>query len=649
MNRAKRLVAVLLGALALLLGAAGTASAHAALLSTSPAANAVVQTAPSEVTLHFSEQVTLATDAVRVFDPSGQRVDTGATGHAGTDPSTAQVRLRAGLGQGTYTVAWRAISADTHPVSGAFTFSYGHTSAVTAVPGEGAIHGSPVVGALYGIARGVQYGAFALLVGAAALVLAFWPGGVALRGVQRLMLTGWAALLVATIAELLLRGPYAQASGLGKAFDLSLVQQTLGERLGTLLAVRILLLAAVGVLLALLAPGAPRGRLRAALGAAGAALAVGLALTWALGDHASVGIQVGLAVPLDVVHLLAMAGWLGGLAAVITGLRTPPAEGGVGPAEVRRYSALALGSVTALAASGAYAAWRGLGSWDALLSTTYGRLLLVKLGLVAVIIGAAWLSRRWTALLRGEAAEVVGADPDPVEAARAEALAHADAATAGTRPLPAGDAGNAGDADGGSEEDGPGESGSGAADPRRREQLARQEQARAAAAARRAREAAPARGMLLRSTLLEALLAVVVLVVTTLLTNAPPGRAVAEAQAASRPVSATVAYDTGGATDGAKGRVRVEIDPARVGTVAVQAYVTDAAGRPVDVPELDLALTLPARNLGPLAVKPAKAGTGHWTATGVDLPMAGTWTLSVSVRSDAIDEITATAQVRIGS
>jgi copper transport protein len=155
--------------------------------------------------------------------------------------------------------------------------------------------------------------------------------------------------------------------------------------------------------------------------------------------------------------------------------------------------------------------------------------------------------------------------------------------------------------------------------------------------------------MLLRSTLLEALLAVVVLVVTTLLTNAPPGRAVAEAQAASRPVSATVAYDTGGATDGAKGRVRVEIDPARVGTVAVQAYVTDAAGRPVDVPELDLALTLPARNLGPLAVKPAKAGTGHWTATGVDLPMAGTWTLSVSVRSDAIDEITATAQVRIGS
>jgi copper transport protein len=648
-TRVASLTALLGLLLALMLAGATSASAHAALLSSDPAQNAVVQTAPTQVVLRFSEQVTLAADDMRVFDPAGKRVDSGSTGHNGGDDTTARVALASGLAQGTYTVAWRAVSADTHPVSGAFTFSYGHSSSTTPVAGEQPVKGTTLVGALYGGSRAVQYGAYALLVGSVALVLLCWPEGVRRRSVQRLMLGGWAGLLLATVAELLLRGPYEAATGIGQAFDLTVIQRTLGEHLGTMLVVRMLLLAAAGVFLSMLGgqngvgrpadettdgttdgtfegadPGAER-RLRATLGAAGTVIAIALACTWALADHASVGIQVGLAVPLDVVHILAMAFWLGGLATVLVGLRTPAGDGGIGVAPVRRFSTVAMCSVSALVATGVYQAWRGLGSWGALTSTTYGRLLLVKVGAVVVILAAAWISRRWTALLGIEPESAAQPEPVPVPA---EQLTEQSADESSDEP-----------------------------DPVRRAQLERQDAARRTATAQRVREASPARGMLLRSVLLEVTFAVIVLIVTTLLTNAPPGRSVtAQSQAAgqvqqitSGPADLTLPFDTGGPGANAKGRVSIEVDPARVGSNVLHAYVYDSSGKPVDEPELDVTLTLPSKSLGPLPVKVAKVDIGHWAASALQLPMAGSWQLSVSVRSDAIDETTVTATMNVSA
>ena len=651
-----RRVGALLGALttllALMLAGATAASAHAALLSTDPAEGSIVQTAPTEVTLHFSEQVTLSPDDVRVFDPSGKQVTSGSTGHAGNDDTTAQVQLGSGLAEGTYTVAWRAISADTHPVSGAFTFSYGRASATTSVAGEQAPKGSALVGALYGGSRSVQYGAYALLIGSVVLVLRCWPRGVRLRSVQRLMLGGWVALLLSTVAELLLRGPYAQAGGLGGVFNLTLIQQSLGERLGTLLVVRILLLAAVGVFLAVLAGQAGVGaeppaegeaesgsedgsedaradpgqelRVRIVLGVVWAVLAVALACTWALGDHASVGMQVALAVPLDVVHILSMACWLGGLAAVLVGLRRSEADGGIGAVQVARFSTIAMCSVAALVGTGVYQAWRGLGSWGALVSTTYGQLLLVKIGAVLVMLAAAWMSRRWTAVLRDQPT------PEPAEDLPAEDPAAEDASA----DEPVGEEARTDD-------------------PVRRAQLARQQALRAGVADRRAREASPARGMLLRSVLLEVSFAVVVLVVTTLLTNSAPGRAVTEQKAAlaatqNLPVNVTLPFNTGGPGDNAVGKVNIEIDPARTGLNTLHAYVFDSKGKPVDVPELDVSLSLAAQQLGPLPVPLDHVDIGHWAADNLELPLQGSWLLVVNVRSDAIDETTVSTTIQVG-
>src|SRR5882757_11479652 len=121
-SRRVRRLAVLaagLGALlALLLGTATPADAHAALIRTDPVENSVVKTAPQRVVLTFSEGVLLSSDSLRVLDPGGTNVAVGTPGHAtGADSgSTSTITLRTGLGDGTYTVAWRAISQDSHPV-----------------------------------------------------------------------------------------------------------------------------------------------------------------------------------------------------------------------------------------------------------------------------------------------------------------------------------------------------------------------------------------------------------------------------------------------------------------------------------------------------------------------------------------------------
>ncbi|WP_046387297.1 FixH family protein, partial [Kitasatospora aureofaciens] len=657
-RRAAGLIGMLGALLALMLAGAGPASAHATLDSTDPAQNSVVATAPQAVTLTFSETVSLSGDSVRVLDPAGKPVDTGNPAHADGKGDTARVGLNSGLANGTYTVAWRAVSEDSHPVGGAFTFSIGAPSdtsvSTTALQGAEA---DGLVAALYGTGRTVAYAAFALLAGVAAFVLVCWPAGATRRPVQRLLMTGWTALLASTVAVLMLRGPYERGTGVGQALDLSLVRTTLDERIGTALAARLLLLAAAGIFLSLLVgqlgqppkpatPAAaapaededadaeaaelraleqraaerPQREARLGLGVAWLVLAVALSATWVGADHASVGIQVWLALPLGILHLIAMALWLGGLASLLVALRE-----GVGAEVVDRFSKIAFGSVAVLAATGIYQSWRGLGSWGALTGTEYGKLLLVKSGCVVVMLGVAWISRSWLARLRSapaEAAEVERAEvPEPVgAAARSE-------------------------------------------DPVRQAQLDRQRAATASAG--RERGLTPTRAGLRRSVLVEALVAVAVLVVTTMLTNSPPGRVAGEIKAAGttagagstapaapqtqpgRTVELKLPYDTKGRTPNAKGTATVTLDPAGTGPNEVKLALDGTNGKPVDVPEVQLAFTLPDRDLGPLPVALTPAGTGRWSGT-AQLPLAGTWVVSVQIRSSDIDQTTPTQQFKIG-
>ncbi|MFJ8852638.1 copper resistance CopC/CopD family protein [Streptomyces sp. NPDC102437] len=648
---AAALLAALVGMVfALLLGGAGPASAHAALTGSDPKDGAVVATAPKEVTLTFSEQVAVDEDSIRILDPDGKRADTAAVPRDLGGGSLAKygVSLHAGLPDGTYTVAWQAVSADSHPVSGAFTFSVGAPSKTTvALPTNQA--GGGLVGTLYGIARYAAYAGFILLAGGSAFVLACWQRGAGARPLQRLVVRGWMTLTVATLAMLLLRNPYTGSGKLADAFDLDGLKAVLDTKPGAALVSRLLLLGASALFIAVLF-GAYAKRederekrdLTFGLAIGGTVIAAGIAGTWALAEHASTGLQPGIAMPVDVLHLLAVAAWLGGLTTLLVALyRTPD----IGAAAVRRFSRIAFGSVIVLTATGIYQSWRQVGTWSALTDTAYGQLLLVKVGLVALLVGIAWISRRWTARL------ITGGGGPAAEATEAEKSAPAQASES-TAP----DASGTADASGATGASGTtSASGATAEDPARAAQLARQQAAVATAEKKRIRDADPDRSGLRRSVLAEVGVAVALLTVTTVLTSTEPARTEEEAArastsaaapAAAGPVEMKLPFDTGGANG--KGTARMEITPAGTGANELHLWIDDSDGKPMDVPEVKVALTLKSKDIGPLPVVPARLTEGHWTAGDVQIPMAGNWNVAVTVRTSDIDQTSIDKNVKIG-
>ncbi|MFE0676499.1 copper resistance CopC/CopD family protein [Streptomyces sp. NPDC058867] len=629
--RLRTVVPLLLAAAALLLAGAGPVSAHAALTGSDPQQGAVVDRAPDRVSLTFSEQVALSDDSLRVLAPDGTRVDTGDA--AGVTGTTYAVGLETGLADGTYTVSYQVVSADSHPVAGAFTFSVGAPSA-TSVSVSGQTAGGGTVGVLYGIGRYLSYAGFVVLVGGAAFVLACWQRGAGVRALQRLVVAGWLTLTAATLALLLLRGSYTGSGKVGDILDLNLLSDVLQTKTGAALVSRLLLLAAAALFIAVLfgayarlaapedGPGAPQDDqdvqgaqqhkrdLTFGLAIGGVVVAAGLAASWAMAEHASTGLQPGIAMPVDIVHLVGVATWLGGLTALLVALYRSP-DTAPDATAVRRFSTLAFGSVIAVVLTGVYQSWRQLGSWSAFTDTRYGQLLLVKLALVALLVGVAWISRRWTAR-----------------------LAEAPAPAPRKQKVPA----------------------TTSANPKRAAQLARQRAAMEAARQKRLRDADPNRFGLRRSVLAEAGIAVVLLAVTTVLTSTEPGRTEQEAAranaAAPAPADASgaltldMSFDTGG-EDG-KGVVRVELDPARVGANEMHVYVQRPNGRAFDIPEVKIAFILESQDIGPLPVVPDHITTGHWSAGGVQLPMAGDWTVAVTVRTSDIDQTTVSKNAQIG-
>lgn len=730
--RVRILVLLLLAVTGALLAGAAPVSAHAALTGSDPQQGTVVDKAPAQVSLTFSEPVAISDDALRVLDPKGKRVDRGDPDNP--EGTTYTVRLHSGLPDGTYTVTYQVVSADSHPVAGAFSFSVGAPSETTvSVSGQAPDEG--LVGLLYGFGRYLAYAGFVVLVGGAAFVLACWGRGSSVRAVQRLVVSGWLTLTASTLGMLLLRGSYTTSGAFGDVFDLSLLGQVLQTKTGAALVSRLLLLAAAALFIAVLfgayarpaadddaetdgdgTDGAGSGAgpvdggeerkrdLTFGLAIGGTVVAAGLAATWALSEHASTGIQTGIAMPVDVLHLLAVAAWLGGLTTLLVALYRAPADTPVGPEAVRRFSRIAFGSVIALVLTGIYQSWRQLGSWSAFTDTRYGQLLLAKIVLVAVLVGIAALSRRWTARLAEPTvtAATAAAAATRVPAARAEketaGAASATEADAGTidKAAKAGSttavkaeatpgaktgtpARTAAEADGPAADepaaDGPAADGSatdGSAtdgekatdgsgtDAVRAAQLARQRAAMESARQKRVRDADPNRFGLRRSVLAEAAVAIVLLAVTTALTQTEPGRTEQEARAAasvsdsaeaatgqgSGAVTLNMPFDTGG--EKGKGVVTVDLDPARAGNNAVHVYVERTDGTPFDIPEVKIAFTLAAKDVGPLPVAPDRITAGHWSASGVQIPLAGDWKIEVTVRTSDIDQVTVSKNAQIG-
>ena len=406
-------LAILVGVLAL-----GTtaASAHATLESSSPADGQSVLTSPSEIRITFSETVTTISGGLSVLNADGKTVDTGNSEIVGGRTLVAPISET--LSDGTYVATYRVLSADGHPVSGSILFGVGNGALDrSAQPSSSGDRLWEIIG---GISRFIMYLA-ALVAAGVAFFLAFIHDRAEDRWrIVPFVRIGSILALLSAIGIVMSQAALLTGKGAGAVTDSTVLRDVLNQNLGWSLALLMIGLAAVH-----LSTDIPKKVVSQSLAVYG-----GLAVTvsFAVWGHATELSPTAISLAADAIHATAAALWLGGLVGLVMVLsvRTPEtvrATAGI----IGRFSRMAFWSVIALTLAGLTLTITGSGaSLNSILTTTWGQLVLAKIGLtLIVVLIAAWnrrtlvpsltsptentdeLAVRWATLLRTIRAEAV--------------------------------------------------------------------------------------------------------------------------------------------------------------------------------------------------------------------------------------------------
>jgi copper transport protein len=380
------------------------AEAHATLVRSEPPAGALLTTAPKELVLEFSERLDPSFSAVRLLDSKSQVVnaDPGVI-----DPAAPRVlRLPlAALPKDSYTAVWKVRSADDgHVTEGSVPFGVGVAVTATALipplgaPDPATLPPPPIDAAtrwLNLLMAAVALGGlpFALLVWRPAWRAAQRAGAdcqttdeAMLHTLRRLLVGGGGLFLLTNLLFLVTQAATAAGVPLAQAVGAPLLQ-LLGGRSGMLWLARVALTLLIGAI-ALRLPPAGQGTAWpwwVALLLGGASL-----LTISLSSHgAAVPEGMALAVALDWLHIAAMVAWLGGLIPLAIALRAAQRnpDGALPLATlIPRFSRLAASCIVVLTLTGVYNYLLHVNQLDLLAATTYGRALLIKLGLFGLLL-----------------------------------------------------------------------------------------------------------------------------------------------------------------------------------------------------------------------------------------------------------------------
>jgi copper transport protein len=424
-----RRVAAVVALAVVCVGVAGSrADAHAILLRTDPSPQSTVASAPAEVRLEFSEPVEVAFGAVRVFDVNGHRVDTGSTRRApGHREVSTSVTARA---RGTYTVTWRVVSADGHPVHGGFSYYVGAPSTIS--PVAVALDRGPgrAVGWGFGAARFAWYGALLTIIGTVTVRRWVWTPSVRATGLEtgpaaerfrrlsvRVLPGALAVLVAAGLCRLGFEAASVSGLPLASALRWPILSDVLGTTFGRAWIAEMVLSAVAVVPVVALVRRRPTGFVTASgwiamLGE----VAAGLAVANAVGGHARTSPHPVLAVASLALHLLAVGVWVGGLGALsLLGgsawLRLGP------PDRVRllrevlpRFSRLAVGAVAVVVVTGVVNSFGTLDAVSDLWRDTYGRVVAAKV--VLLLVALALAARHRFVVPRRLAVRAGTAEPD---------------------------------------------------------------------------------------------------------------------------------------------------------------------------------------------------------------------------------------------
>lgn len=415
-----------------------TASAHLGLATSTPANGAHLTTAPRSLHLTFTQAVEGALARLRLVGPAGTDIGISPLRQPGDSGQIVAADILAPLEAGRYTIEWRVVGKDGHPVRGTIAFSVAPGAAGLAVPGAGppargeagaavtapgqeappAAHHDPrSMPAVNGFgAESLGYVAIrwlnftAILVAIGVLAFRFVVLGrlqrtdaeleVVFAMQQRATTVGvWAGMTLLLTAALRLYAQSLAMHGADEALSGALVMTMLSKTVwgwGWLLHVA----AAAGLLVGFSAAGRGKSSGWQLAAFAGCALAVTPALS---GHAAAMPERTTLAIFGDTLHVIGAAGWLGSLALVLA-VGLPVAmragegrRGRVVAALVNAFSPTAFIFAGLAALTGVLAAWLHLGFTTALWQSDYGRTLLIKVALLSVVLATGaynWLRVR---------------------------------------------------------------------------------------------------------------------------------------------------------------------------------------------------------------------------------------------------------------
>ena len=219
--------------LAVLLALAPVAAAHSTLVSTAPARDRVLERPPDHVLMHFDEPVETALGSIAVYDGGGERVDAGKIMRPSQE--SVEVAIDKELERGTYTVAWRVISADSDPIKGAWVFHVEEPGSQPAGIAAEVLSDTPLTVSIFYL--GGRFLDFTLLLlcvgGVAALAFALRSAAAPVRRRLLGLLAGLAAALTAVaLVGLGLQGSAAGGGSLGDGFQWDSVTSVADTRFG---------------------------------------------------------------------------------------------------------------------------------------------------------------------------------------------------------------------------------------------------------------------------------------------------------------------------------------------------------------------------------------------------------------------------------
>lgn len=381
----RRILLLLVTSIAGVLLFANPVSAHNSLMSSDPADGAVLEIAPTQLTLLFAKSVPLDTLSIEIIDASGVRADLNGAVH-GPNGDTQVLAPLPVLAAGPVTLRWRLVGPDGHPITGRVSFTISaqpvlaapttvvDPAALVAAPGvvtstlgQSAVPApssaaavqpvSSIVGlnepwttpnTLRWLLRFGSYLAIMAIGGMLATTAFVWSGAWDHPLIQRSTVWALVATLVASLAQLLVVASDIEASPPWAAF-------------------------------------------------------LGLLATWAYAGHSRSQRWPLLGVPLDVAHHAAAAAWIGGLAIIgLIAIRHSATDELID--SVNRFGRLAAISVAVIVGSGVLQAIRLVGSPLRLFAADHGKYLILKVVVLGGMLKVADINRQRISRRFGSAA-----------------------------------------------------------------------------------------------------------------------------------------------------------------------------------------------------------------------------------------------------